>query len=279
MLFYPLLLGALAISFPFLSLVGMMVFIGRASIQGIDLPLRAVAAFFLAPMAMLIWDHSRMIIPALDAMLGVGAICLIFLLALKAGRSLSSAFTLAVLTIIAYGLLRVLIWGQQLSAMHVQALKTAMEQMQQMLDKTMLQTTVDVMGAFWPASWMLSQIAAMYVGYLLFQRSLGIGFSWSDQRFPPAYNFLMLAILPLYFVSSARIFFYNGLLALCFIPFIQGLGLFIDRLGRVIKSKIVRIFVLIFILINIVSYALITLFGFADLWWNFRNINTGGNPA
>ena len=71
MLFYPLLLGALAISFPFLSLVGMMIFSGRAALQGIDVPIRVIAAFFLAPAALMLWDHSGMLIPALDAILGV----------------------------------------------------------------------------------------------------------------------------------------------------------------------------------------------------------------
>jgi len=278
-LFYPLLLGALAISFPFLSLVGMMIFCGRAALQGIDVPIRFIAAFFLAPAAILLWDPAGMLIPALDAILGVGSICLIFLLALKARMPLGSAFTLCTLAIIAYGLVRVLIWGEQLSAMHTKALESAMVQMQQMLDKTMLQTTVDIIGKFWPASWMLSQILALYLGYLMFQRSLGIGFRWSDQRFPSAYNFLVLAVLPVYFIPGTRIMFVNGFIALCVIPFIQGLGLLIDRLGMIIQNRIIRLLVLVFLLINIISYALITLFGFADLWWNFRNIKTGGSPA
>jgi hypothetical protein len=278
-LFYPLLLGALAISFPFLSLVGMMIFSGRAALQGIDVPIRVIAAFFLAPAALLLWDHSGMLIPALDAILGVGLVCLIFLLALKARLPFGTAFTLGVLAIIAYGLVRVLAWGEQLSAMHIEALEVAMDQMRQMLDKTMLQTTVDLMGSFWPASWMLSQIVALFAGYLIFQRSMGIGFRWGDQRFPSAYNFLLMAILPVYFIPTARMLFINGFIALCVIPFIQGLGLLIDRLGRIVQNRLIRIFVLVFLLINIVSYALITLFGFADLWWNFRNIKTGGNPA
>jgi len=148
-----------------------------------------------------------------------------------------------------------------------------------MLDSTMLRTTVGIMSSFWPLSWMLSQIFALFVGYVLFQRSLGISFRWGDQRFPAHYNLLLLAILPLYFVPSARMIFLNGFLALCAIPFIQGLGLLLDRLGRIIQNRIVRVLVLVFLLINILSYALITLFGFADLWWDFRNIKTGGNPA
>ncbi|HPN40993.1 MAG TPA: hypothetical protein PKX36_05670 [Candidatus Cloacimonadota bacterium] len=279
MLFYPLLLGALAISFPFLSLVGMMIFSGRAAMQGIDMPIRVIGAFFLAPAAILLWDHTGMMIPALDAIIGVGLVCLIFLLALKAHVPFGSAFTLSALAIIAYGLVRVVAWGEQLSTMHINALETAMGQMPQMLDKTMLQTTVDIMGSFWPASWMLSQLLALYLGYVLFQRSLGVKFRWSDQRFPSAYNILLVAVLPVYFVPGARIMFVNGFIALCVIPFIQGLGLLIDRLGRIVQNRLLRILVLVFLLINIISYALITLFGFADLWWNFRNIKTGGNPA
>jgi len=278
-LFYPLLLGVLAISFPFLSLIGMMMFSGRAATQSLNAPLRAMAPFFLAPVALLLWDQGKMTIPAFDAIVGVGAVALIYLLALRAKLSLSTAFTMATLGIIAYGLIRVLIWGTELTALHVQSFETAVEQMQHMLDSTMLRTTVGIMSSFWPLSWMLSQIFALFVGYVLFQRSLGISFRWGDQRFPAHYNLLLLAILPLYFVPSARMIFLNGFLALCAIPFIQGLGLLLDRLGRIIQNRIVRVLVLVFLLINILSYALITLFGFADLWWDFRNIKTGGNPA
>lgn len=278
MLFYPLLLGALAISFPFLALLGMMIYSGRVAVESITLPLKTIAPFFVAPALLLLWDPSRMTVPAVDAIVGVGAVCLVFLLALRANFSLSSAFAVSALAITAYGLFRVAQWGSALTTMHIQTLELATQQMKSMLDQTMLKTTIGFMSRFWPASWMLSQILALFGGYVLFLRFLGIGFRMGDLRFPSYYNLLLLAILPLYFVTEARLMFYNGFIALCVIPFLQGLGLLADRLARIVHNRLLRVFVLVFLLINIISYVLITLFGFADMWWNPANIKTGGKP-
>ena len=219
-----------------------------------------------------------MTIPAVDAIVGVGAVCLVFLLALRANFSLNSAFAVASLAITAYGLFRVVKWGPALTGMHVQTLELATQQMKNMLDQSMLRTTISFMSRFWPASWMLSQSLALFGGYVLFLRFLGIGFRMGDMRFPQYYNLLLLAILPLYFITEARDLFYNGFIALCVVPFLQGLGLLADRLTRIIQNRLLRIIVLVVLLVNIISYILITLFGFADMWWNPANIKTGGKP-
>ncbi|NLO11872.1 MAG: hypothetical protein GX122_05545 [Candidatus Cloacimonetes bacterium] len=279
MFFYPLLLGFVAISFPFLSLMGMMAIGGRSflktagSLSGMLLP------FFVLPLIFLLWQPQTMMISALDAIIGVGGVCLAFLWFLKSNRSLNNAFTVSALIIIIYGLLRIFLWGPQLTELHAQAFESISGQLPAHLDAQMISSTLSIVKDFWPVYWIISQIMALFVGFIIFQRMLGIKFQWATLRFPAIYNVLFLAVLPLYFVPSVSIYFYNGLLALCAIPFLQGLAMLIQRMALIFTNNVIRAVILIILLLNFLSYPFIILFGFAGIWWNQRNIKPGGNPA
>ncbi|MCB5229865.1 MAG: hypothetical protein LHW44_07380 [Candidatus Cloacimonetes bacterium] len=279
MFFYPLLLGFVAISFPFLSLMGMMAISGRSffktagSLSGMLLP------FFVLPLIFLLWQPQTMMIAALDAIIGVGGVCLVFLWYLKSKRSLNNAFTVSTLIIIIYGILRIFLWGPQLTGLHAQAFESISGQLPAHLDAQMISSTLSIVKDFWPVYWILSQIMALFVGFIIFQRMLGIKFQWATLRFPAIYNVLFLAVLPLYFVPSVSTYFYNGLIALCAIPFLQGLAMLIQRMALIFTNNVIRAVILIILLLNFLSYPFIILFGFSGIWWNQRTTKPGGNPA
>lgn len=268
MLFYPLLFGALATAFPFLAMMGMMVMSARAIVQNPSSLFREQWLFFLAPLGFLVLGGAQMMIPAIDAICGVGLVLTVFYMTVKSHLSLNTAFTFSTLTIICYGLIRILAWNSKLGPIHTQALTDAASQFQSTLNQAQLDTVIALMSAFWPASWILTQIAALFIGFVLFQRVLGIGFRWESLRFSYLYNILLLAVVPLYFFTNKNMLMLNGAVALCAIPFLQGLGLVIEYLAKIIQSKLIRAMILVVLLFNILSYPIITLFGFAGMWWN-----------
>lgn len=279
MLFYSLLLGALATILPFIALIGLMAFSGRVAVHSLKLSLWMFLPFAGALGIMLAIRGLGASIEISDAFFGVGAVCLIFILALKSGLSLNGSLATATLVLIVYGLARAELWYTQLSQIHLQALEQTQELMQTSLDQTSREITTSVMKTFWPAYWIISQIVALLIGFILFQRTLGIGIRLKDIRLPYQYNFLLLAFLPLYLFAPARMLFYNGIVALCVLPFFQGLMRLSEHLSRLFGSMIIRIIIMVILLINILTYPIIILFGIADIWTNHLNIKTGGNPA
>lgn len=283
MFLIPLLLGALAISMPPLAILGLMVHNGRAAKIHPKLPLKTISWFFLLPLAAMLFlkTDANIQIQLSDAVLGTGAIVMIFLLALKAGASSSQAFSWASLGVIAYGILRYYSWGSALEAMHHDALSSAFEQMrqfQQNIDESMIQTTLTAISKLWPAQWMITQILAMFVGFIIYKRMQPTKEVLGSRAFPAFYNFFILAVLPLYLIPSLRLYFVNALLPLCVIPFIQGMAILHQNMAKIFKHKVVRILLLILLLLNFVTYILLTLLGFADMWKSPIKLQQGDTP-
>lgn len=255
-----------------------MIFCAMGLRHGVTSPLRLLALFFAAPVlaAVLSRQLPGVIVVAADAIFGVGLVCLVFLYAVRAQRSLSSAFIAGVIAILAYGIVRYFLFGDYLSLANDQSIAELNRLLPQMYNRPELKSTIAVLRYIWPASWIVPQLAALFLGLILFMRLSGAPFVWSRLNFPKYYNFLILAVLPVYLVPQFRLIFVNVLISLCVIPFIQGMGVLIHLLGRIIASKVVMVILILILLTNSI---LIVLLGFADLWLDFRKINTGGNPA
>ncbi len=271
MFLIPLLLGALATIFPPLAMVALMAHNGRAARLHPMLPLRTISWFFLIPLASLLFYGSDVLsqIHLTDAVLGTGAIVLIYLLALKAGAKSNTAFSWATLGIIIYGLLRAWSWGSQLEPLHTEAINTALEQMrqiQQNIDESLIRTTLTAITNLWPAQWMVTQILALFVGFILFKKFSRIDEPISDRTFPAFYNIFILAALPLYFIPGLELYFYNALLALCVVPFIQGVAIVNQKSAAIFQNRVVRVLILILLLLNYITYIILTILGFAYMW-------------
>lgn len=278
MFLYPLLLGTLSLLSPFLGLILLLIFCVKTISTSLVSPLKALSLFFVLPVGLLLWDNSPSSqIMALDAIFAVGGVTVLYLYALKRNHVLSEAFMFANLLLAAYGLLRFQLFGLY----HAQAFDQGMEllrtQMPALVDNAMLSSSLPVWKMLLPTVWIFGQSTALLIGYLLFQKMLKVPFTLANLRFPVAYNYLIIAILPLYLFEQTKMLFVNALLALCIIPFLQGISLMWQRLGLIFANR----FVLGIFMVIIILYASIflALFGFADMWLNKRNTIPGGTTA
>jgi len=276
--FLPLVLGALATLNPLIGLILMMIYSGVSLRYSISNPLNAMALFFVAPalLALAFRSEQTLIVSASDAVWGVGFASIIFLLALRNQRSLSASFTLAAISIIIYGILRHLVFGKFLTLQSEQAMAELNRLLPQLYERPEMRNSLALMRQILPASWILPQLTALFLGFLLFMLLNGIPFIWSRLSFPKYYNLLILLVLPLYLVPLLKPVFLNLLIALSLIPFIQGIGVLVHYLSRLIPSKLIMVLLIILLSLNGI---LIALLGFADLWLDLRKLNNGGTTA
>ncbi|HRY83455.1 MAG TPA: hypothetical protein P5533_02355 [Candidatus Cloacimonadota bacterium] len=257
-----------------------MLYSGKAVEFSLHAPLKAIAAFFLVPVAVLLFDGgSAPLLPVCDAVFGVGIPVLIFLIAASRVRRTSVAFTFSSLMLIAYGMWRGYYFGDVLEQSFTDVMTMVRDQFPQYMNAALLQDTGAIWLAVMPAAWVVSQLLGLFAGFILFQRQAGAPLSLSRLQLPAYYNFLIIILLPLYLVAGQELVFYNVMISLAVLPMLQGVGVLIDFLSRILVNRFVLGVSLFIILINLSSYILLLLIGFADIWLNFRKLETGGSPA
>ena len=280
MFLVPLVLGSLSVFFPFIGLILLMLHAGKVVGFSLQAPLKAVSAFFILPLVILLFDGgATSLLPISDAVFGVGFPVLIFLIGLSRFRKTSVAFTISAIFIVGYGMWRGYYFGDILQQSFNEVMTMAQNQFPQYLDTALFKETGAIWLALMPSSWVVSQLLGLFAGLILFQKQAGIAFKISRLQLPVFYNFLIIILLPLYFVAGQEIVFYNVMISLAILPILQGVGVLIDFLSKILVNKIVLGVSLFVILINFSSYILILLLGFADIWLNFRKLETGGSPA
>ncbi len=255
-----------------------MIFCAKTLGAAIVSPQRALTAFFVVPLLLLVLDRTpatQMMV--LDAIFGVGFIAYIFLITLRMNQVLSESLLLSSIGLMLYSMLRSWVFGDLMVQGFEQGMELVQNQMPALLDQDYMAMSTQLMQALLPSIWGVGQILALFMGYFLFHKSIKIPLRFEDLKFPVVYNLMIIAILPLYFVEIGRYFFINALILLCMIPLIQGFALVSWSLSRIISSGIVRGIIMIFILLY--AFIPLTLIGFADSWLSIRNINRGGNTA
>lgn len=280
MFLIPLVLGSLSVFFPFIGLILLMLYAGKGVEFSLRTPLKALAAFFVLPVAILLLDGSpSSFLPISDAVFGVGFPVLIFLIGLSRFHRTSVAFTISSLFIVAYGMWRGYYFGDVLHQSFNEVMTMARNQFPQFLDTALLEDTSAIWLAVMPSAWVVSQLLGLFAGLVVFDKQAGIEFKWSRLQLPVFYNFLIIILLPLYFITGQELVFYNVMISMAILPILQGVGVLIDFLNRILINRVMLGISLFVILINISSYILILLIGFADIWLNFRKLETGGSPA
>lgn len=278
MLLYPLIIGILALLSPFWGLVILMSYLARTIGISYAKPLQSIAMFFVVPVVALLLDTQVSTqVMALDAIIGVGLSALVYLLMLKRNHVLSEAFMVSFILMAAYGIVRFQVFGDYQSAMFDEGINMLNQQMPVLLESSMLTQTMPIWKLIMPSVWIVTQGFALLLGFLLFQRLLQVPVALKGLRFPGLYNLLIIAILPLYLFEQTKMLFVNALIALCFIPFIQGIAVMWQRLGLIFSNRIVVSILLVFI--TLYANILLVLLGFADMWLSKRNTIPGGTTA
>lgn len=261
-----------------MGLILVMVYAARNIGNCLQAPFRNLFGIFIPPLVMLLFDSSLgSRLAALDALIAVGGIALVFVYSLKLNKGTSLSLLYASLLLAGYGLIRYQYFGSYQRELFDEGLKLINTQFSALADTARLEMLLPIWKALLPAMWILGQNVALIIGYFLFQKLLGIPVIMDTLRFPTWYNFLIIATLPLFLFEQTKLLFFNVLLSLCVIPLLQGMGLCWHWLRGVFANKWAAGILMIIILI----YASIPLVltGFADMWLSLRNHLHGGKTA
>ncbi len=278
MILYPLILGILSMLSPWLGLILLLSFAARSISLILVKPVQSLMLFFLGPLTALILDtdiSTRLM--ALDAIFGCGVLILVFLITLQRNHVLSESLMLSFVALVAYGMLRHWLFGAYQVKLFDQGIVVLKDQFGSRLDLTMLDQMLPVWRSVLPAVWIISQGLALLAGYLIFQRLLKVSDACQNMRFPGIYNLLVIAVIPLYLFEQTRVLGLNALIALCFIPLLQGFSVMWSKLGLIFSNRIVVS--ILMIIFTLYANILLVLLGFADMWLTKKNSIPGGTTA
>lgn len=278
MFILPFLSGTLSILSPFLGMLMVMYFSAKALGPALVSPQRALFLFFVMPITVLLIDGQRgnTALLASDAIFGVGLVAYVFLLTLRRNQVLSEALLAGILVIIAYSLARMYIYQPALKAAYEEGMAMIQTQMPGFIDEEYMQITARLWQLVMPAFWGIGQIFALFLGFVIFHRTIHIPLEAANIKFSVFYNLLILASLPLYLFEHTRIIFVNTLFLLCTVPLIQGFFLAWELLSRVVSNNIIKS--IIMLIVSIYAFIPLTLIGFADSWMSSTKTR-GGNTA
>ncbi|HQC47446.1 MAG TPA: hypothetical protein PK483_05445 [Candidatus Syntrophosphaera sp.] len=211
-----------------------------------------------------------------DAVFGAGLVSLLYLYSLTRQGKPAMALVHGAILVIVYGALRFFLFRTQLIAAHDLALAEMNKLVPQMMQLAKTQNTLAITRFLLPASWTVTQLLALTAGHLAFLHLSGVKSILREFSLPAWYNLLILAVLPLYFIPPLREVLVNTLLALCFLPLVQGIGVILNWFSRLVSNPLVTLLVIALALLNLI---LVALLGFADTWLDFRKIRIKGTYA
>lgn len=278
MLFLDLMLGALAMMNPFLGILLMFSGLHMRMIRTQGKPQISALIWLLIPVisALFMLQQPPMMLLAADAFFGAGLAVLLYIWSLQRLGKPVLALTHSALLIIIYGMFRYFVFEAHISSSFAQATKEMEKLLPQLLQSEQAQQSFQFTETLLPASWIVSQLTALTLGFLIHLRFLGLRQSLRRMMLPAYYNLLVLAVLPLYFLPQSRGILINSLVALLILPFFQGIGVLLHWFARESTNFLLILLVALLAIISTIPVALI---GFADIWLDFRKLKTKGNNA
>lgn len=127
-----------------------------------------------------------------------------------------------------------------------------------------------------PSGWILFQLLALFFGFLLMRGAMGYRYNLRRFRLPAFMPYLLIAVIPMYFYDRLWFLFVNCLIGLCIVFFFQGLGVMLSKFFQYIPNPVLSTALMVFLLINFLSYIILIILGFADQWMDFRKLETNG---
>jgi len=277
-LFLDLMLGALAMMNPFLGILLMFTGLHMRMIRTQGKPQNSALLWLVFPVlsAFFVLQQPPLMLLAADAFFGAGLAVLLYIWSLQRFGKPVLALTHAALLIIIYGMLRYHVFETHISSSFTQAMAEVERLMPQLLQTDQTRQSLEFMQTMLPASWIVSQLTALTLGFLIHMRFLGFRQSLRHMMLPVYYNLLVLAVLPLYFLPQFRGLLLHSLVALLLLPFFQGIGVLLHWFARESTNFLLILLVAVLAITNTIPVALI---GFADIWLDFRKLKIKGNHS
>ena len=280
---FALLLGAVATLDPFLGLLLGLAWVAFRLRKPEERPLRFLWQLLIVPLvfvaASLINNSSDpvrttpVIIRGLDAVFGVALPIMLYSESQRRYKNNSLALAHTAIFVSAYGIIRFLLFWRVLALALDQAIEAMAQISPQMMQNMATPQSLDLLESLLPVSWIIPQLLALFLGFILFHRLQGTRFIWKEVFFPKYCNLLILLIVPLFFFPQTQLLFVNALIALCFLPAIQGIGVVFHFFSSISSNVFLMALLVLLIAFNLFLIALI---GFADIWLDLRKIKTKG---
>ncbi len=214
---------------------------------------------------------------AVDAIIAVGLGTTLFIMILRQRLNINSAFTILVLFSIGYSFLRNWIFAPTLSVISQQMTPLYESYMQRFpalkFNKDSVAWIQNFMQVYQPAIWGSIQTSAVFLGFLLFNRTSLLKQQIRMIQFPYYLVFLMMIALALSLNHATRTWGINLLVCMSVAYLIQGTAVMSFVWGDFFaKAKLLRTFLIMTIIINYPVLILISLIGLLDVWFDFRKL-------
>lgn len=262
--------------FPFMALVLLMFFCGKNFERCYSNPIKVLAPALMVPLSVLMFSQNQeTMVIACDATLGVSLIVLCFLYSLRSKLSMNNALAVAATLMIGYGLFRTWLFGSQIQMGFEQALQTVRNSLLMLDNDAANEKTLMWMRVLLPSMWMIQMLIALLLGFVIYQSQVGIKFSISRFTVSKYYSLILLTLIPLYILKNMQVTLINGVIAYSFLPLIQGIGVMISKLSKIMNNSFLMGLIVAIVLINAVSYIILALIGIADQWLDIRKLDMG----
>jgi hypothetical protein len=269
----------LSIISPFLGLIFVIAYCGRIWAQSTGKQLLYLGLFIIAVSVLAVIENSLLAwLNASDAIVGVGLGTLLFVLLIKQRQDANKALALILVYEIGYSLLRSWLFSPTLHVVSAQMTPTYESYLHRIpnlqVNKEMVTWIQNFMTTYQTAIWGTSQMLAVFLGYLLFNRFSVISFPLRFIRFPHLVIYPMILALALAIYPDTRVWGINFLICMGIIFLIQGSAVLSFAWGDFFsRARFLRTLLIIAIIINYPVLILIALAGLMDFWFDFRKLN------
>jgi len=234
---------------------------------------------FIAVVAVLaVLENSTQVwLNACEAIAGIGLGLVVFQYITKRWQNVNLAFSLLLLIIIGYGVLRSYIFApslEEISRQMTPMYDTYLKRISGLkVDNARIKWVQSFMLTYQTAIWGTMQITAAFLGYLIYNKISFLKHQVRLIRVPFACIYLMLAALALSLNPATSVLGVNLLVCVSMLYLIQGTGVLSFLWGNFFaRSRMLRTLFIITIIINYPVLILIALLGLLDAWFDFRKL-------
>ncbi len=251
---------------------------GKIWYQTLRQQIIALVSFSVIIIAVAFFEHDSAVwLNACDALIGVGLGSVLFILILKQRMDINKALALVLVYEIGYCFFRNWIFAPTLASLYQQMAPMYETYLKRIPAFKLNQDTItwiqQFMLRYQSAIWGSIQLAGIFFGFLLFNKTSLMKLPVRLIKLPYALVFLMIAAMGLSLYPVTRIWGINLLICMSIIYLIQGTAVLSFAWGDFFsKARLLRTFLIMAIILNYPILILIALIGLLDVWFDFRKI-------
>ncbi len=238
-----------------------------------------LAVFILITVGIGYWENNLQVwLNVFDSLIAVGIGTLLFVFLFRPNSDMNKAFAFLLVFQVIYSLLRNWLFMSSIYTLTQQMMQTYQTYLKKVpnlnLNADMILGLQQFMLKYQIAIWGSMQVAAAFLGFLLFNRSSALKRPIRFIKLPYVVSYLMLAALVLCFYQPLRILGINCLICMAAVYLIQGTAVLSYYWGDFFtKAKLLGALLVLAVIFNYPMLLLIAFIGLLDVWFDFRKFN------